>query len=255
MLRVEHTRGETTAGGVGVGVRVAQIHGRADLVGHPERPEHRDPEAAARQPPEPVRRVQQAFWDLGWTFRIRPPFEDDSQFVIGIYGPITTKTVLAYKTHYDLRFPPGDPNGFIDGLVGPTTLAHLDKKVVALDAATDSIEEKVTELQNDGTDVELVELNPPTASILDTNGFWCPTTGPFGADGGIWTEPTVGTFWLVRQTYEKYLELGHAKSFLGFPITDTHFDDPHGEIERADFQHGGITFEIATGQVEVLHAV
>jgi hypothetical protein len=206
-------------------------------------------------PTSAVLPVQQALWDLGWTFRIHPPFEDHSQFVIGIYGPITTKTVLAYKTHHDLRFPPGDPNGFIDGLAGPTTLAHLDPDVVALDAATDAIAEKVAELQDDGTDVELVDLNPPTAWIRDTKGFMCPTVGPFGAGGGIWTEPTVGTFWLVRQTFDKYMGLGHAKSFLGFPITDTHFDDPHGEMERADFQHGGITFEIATGQVEVFHSV
>jgi hypothetical protein len=206
-------------------------------------------------PADAVLPVQQALWDLGWTFRIQPPFDDDSQFVIGIYGPITTKTVLAYKTHYNLRFPPGDPNGFIDGFVGPTTLAHLDKGVVTLDAATNAIEAKAAELEDGGTDVDLVEVNPPTASILDTQGFWCPTTGPFDADGGIWTEPTVGTFWLVRQTFDKYVELGHAKSFLGFPITDTHFDDPHGEIERADFQHGGITYEIANDQVEVFHAV
>jgi hypothetical protein len=206
-------------------------------------------------PAEAVLPVQRALFDLGWTIRVEPPVPDDSQFVIGIYGPITTKTVLAYKTHYGLRFPPGDPNGFIDGLVGPTTLAHLDKGVVAFDAATDAIAAKAVDLRDGGTDVQVVELNPRTASILDTAGFWCPTTGPDGAGGGIWTEPTVGTFWLVRQTFEKYIELGHAKSFLGFPITDTHFDDPHGDIERADFQQGGITYDIANDQVEVLHSL
>ncbi len=208
----------------------------------------------AGSPSEAVLPVQRALFDLGWTIRIAPPVQDDSQFVIGTYGPITTKTVLAYKTHYGLRFPPGDPDGFLDGLTGPTTLAHLDRRIVLYDEAVVSVEAKAAELRAAGTDVQVVELSPRLIAILDTDGAFCPTSGPFEAAGGIWTEPSIGTFWVVRQTASKYLEMGHAHSPLGFPITDTHFDDPDLRVERSDFQHGAITYDIATDEVSVITA-
>jgi hypothetical protein len=53
-----------------------------------------------------IKKVQPAPFDLMWTQRIDTPVSDQSQFVIGIFGPITSKTALAYKQHYDIHFPP-----------------------------------------------------------------------------------------------------------------------------------------------------
>ena len=70
---------------------------------------------------ESIKKVQQALFDLMWTQRIDRPVSEQSQFVIGIFGPITSKTALAYKQHYDIHFPPDAPSGFIDHFVGPRT--------------------------------------------------------------------------------------------------------------------------------------
>jgi hypothetical protein len=64
-------------------------------------------------PVENVKKVQEALFELGWTKRLIPPFGDHDAFVIGIYGPITSKTVTAYKTQYHIHFPPSAPTGFI----------------------------------------------------------------------------------------------------------------------------------------------
>ena len=53
--------------------------------------------------------------------------------MIGIFGPITSKTALAYKQHYDIHFPPDAPSGFIDHFVGPRTLDLLDEQCVLFD--------------------------------------------------------------------------------------------------------------------------
>jgi hypothetical protein len=68
-----------------------------------------------------IKKVQQALFDLMWTQRIDTPVSDPFHFVIGIFGPITSKTVLAYKRHYDIHFPPSAPTGIIDHFVGPRT--------------------------------------------------------------------------------------------------------------------------------------
>ena len=82
---------------------------------------------------ESIKKVQQALFDLMWTQRIDTPVSDPSQFVIGIFGPITSKTALAYKQHYDIHFPPDAPSGFIDHFVGPRTLDLLDEQCVLFD--------------------------------------------------------------------------------------------------------------------------
>ncbi len=46
-------------------------------------------------PPDSVRRLQQALYDLAWTFKITPPVHEQRDFVVGNYGPLTTKTVVA----------------------------------------------------------------------------------------------------------------------------------------------------------------
>jgi hypothetical protein len=45
---------------------------------------------------ESIKKVQQALFDLMWTQRIDTPVSDPSQFVIGIFGPITSKTVTSW---------------------------------------------------------------------------------------------------------------------------------------------------------------
>jgi len=75
----------------------------------------RDPDTGTKKlgPGSPesdsIKKVQQALFDLMWTQRIDTPVSDPFQFVIGIFGPITSKTVLAYKRHYDIHFPPSAP--------------------------------------------------------------------------------------------------------------------------------------------------
>lgn len=94
--------------------------------------------------PESVLKVQQALFDLGWTTRIIPPVSDPASFVIGDYGPLTTSTVLAYKTHYDIHFPPDEPTGFVDGFTGPRTLSSLDGHCVLLDAGVAAVDATAT---------------------------------------------------------------------------------------------------------------
>ncbi|MEU8580238.1 peptidoglycan-binding domain-containing protein [Streptomyces abikoensis] len=65
--------------------------------------------------------VQQALMDLGQSL---PAFGAD-----GVYGEETVAAVLSYKTAHDLR----NPDGSIDGVVGPLTMAALDQECTALD--------------------------------------------------------------------------------------------------------------------------
>ncbi|GGP44948.1 peptidoglycan-binding domain-containing protein [Streptomyces abikoensis] len=65
--------------------------------------------------------VQQALMDLGESL---PAFGAD-----GVYGQETGAAVLSYKTAHDLR----SPDGSIDGVVGPLTMAALDEECTALD--------------------------------------------------------------------------------------------------------------------------
>jgi hypothetical protein len=61
-----------------------------------------------------VRKVQQALLDLGYPL---PRNGDDSN-----YGQETYNAVLAYKRRFNIR----TPSGYLDGIVGPKTIARLD---------------------------------------------------------------------------------------------------------------------------------
>jgi hypothetical protein len=61
-----------------------------------------------------VRKLQQALIDLGYPL---PRSGDDS-----VYGQETYQAVLAYKNRFNIR----TVSGFLDGIVGPKTIAHLD---------------------------------------------------------------------------------------------------------------------------------
>lgn len=61
-----------------------------------------------------VRKVQQALIDLGYSL---PQFGDDSR-----YGEETYQAVLAYKRQFNIL----TVSGYLDGIVGTKTIAHLD---------------------------------------------------------------------------------------------------------------------------------
>jgi hypothetical protein len=61
-----------------------------------------------------VRKVQQALLDLGYPL---PRNGDD-----GRYNQETYQAVLAYKRNFNIR----TTSGYLDGIVGPKTIAHLD---------------------------------------------------------------------------------------------------------------------------------
>ena len=115
---------------------------------------------------ESIKKVQQALFDLMWTQRIDTPVSDPSQFVIGVFGPITSKTALAYKQHYDIHFPPDAPSGFIDHFVGPRTLDLLDEQCVLFDECDAALASKAAEVAA----TTGVRHDGPTIPILNTFG-------------------------------------------------------------------------------------
>jgi hypothetical protein len=226
-----------------------RFQGNADLLNILNDPDTGTQKLGPGSPPEAVARLQQALFDLAWTLRIDPPFEDESQFVIGIFGPVTTRTVLAYKTHYDLRFPPDDPNGFIDGFAGPRTMQRLDPQCVLHDASHVAIELKAEELRAEGIDVVLDSTTPTTQPILGTSGVRRRATlGPELA--AFWHTAETGAHMVHGPIVEKYVELEHAHGRLGFPVTDVFNDDPF--TLRCDFEHGLIKHFPGTGVTEVV---
>jgi hypothetical protein len=66
-----------------------------------------------------VRKVQQSLLDLGYAL---PRYGDDSR-----YGQETYDAVLAYKQRFNIR----TVSGYLDGVVGPKTIKHLDSNFSA----------------------------------------------------------------------------------------------------------------------------
>jgi hypothetical protein len=176
-------------------------------------------------PPAAVGALQRALFDLGWTLRIDPPFPDETQFVIGEYGPTTTRTVLAYKTHFDLRFPPNDPNGIIGPSAGPQHPAAADRQCVLLDASIAAIEAKAEALRADGIDVVLDMTPPATGTILGTDGAM--RLGQVGGEiAALWHLAELGAFEVHGPIAEAYVSRGHARGRLGFPTSDVFQEGP-----------------------------
>lgn len=198
-------------------------------------------------PPNAVRALQQALFDLGWTLRIEPAFTDEAAFVVGIYGPVTTKTVLAYKTHYDIHFPPDAPTGFIDGFAGPRTLARLDAQIVPHDASVVVIEAKAEELRALGLDVMLHATPPTTLPVLGTHGVE-RTAWVNGELGAVLHTAELGAFEVHGAIYTDYLRHGGASGPLGFPVSDQYDED--GDTQRSDFEHGSVRYHVSTGTTE-----
>lgn len=194
--------------------------------------------------PDAVRKVQQALFDLGWSVAVDPPITAQTEFVDGDYGPRTTKVVLAYKTHYNLRYPPGDPNGFIDGFAGPRTLRKLDPQCVLLDEAIAAIEPKILELQASGLDFQPAQW---THIFDSTPGAFRPATIA-GTDGGIFYKRGVGAFEVHGAIFVAYTtEYGSAEGELGYPTSDEadNPDRPGGRISR--FEHGSLLWDEEAG--------
>ena len=196
-------------------------------------------------PPDSVRRLQQALFDLGWTLRIDPPFFHQDQFVIGIYGPVTTKTVLAFKTHHNITFP---PTGTIDGLAGPRTFQRLDPNCVTFDASVAAIEEKAAQLQAAGVNVELDMVPPSTLPILGTH---TAARHAFfdGSAGAIYHSDSTGAFEVDGPIFDEYVARNSAAGPLGSPVSDVHEDDG---FLRSDFENGSLRLDPNTGVVELI---
>jgi Fungalysin metallopeptidase (M36)/Fungalysin/Thermolysin Propeptide Motif len=194
-----------------------------------------------------VRRVQQALFDLGWSLLISEPVADEEKFVDGDYGPATSETVVTYKTHYGLRFPPNDPNGIIDGFTGPRTLRNLDPQCVLLDEASAAIDARVQELQAAGVTVEAAD---GTRIFDDTPGAFRTATIT-GADGALFFRRGIGAFEVHGAIFASYTaEHGSAEGELGYPVSDEHEDGPR--FLRSDFENGSLRFDRDTGLVEVV---
>jgi hypothetical protein len=199
-------------------------------------------------PEDSVMRLQQALFDLTWTLRITPPVHEESDFVVGVYGPVTTETVLAYKTHYGIRFPSSDPEGFVDGLAGPGTFAKLDPQCVLLDEAIVAISQKVDELLAAGTPVQLTALTHATLPIDASSGTF--SIGKIdGVAGAIYFKRGVGAFEVHGRIFDAYFPSGPVGGFgVGFPMSDEH---AHGAgFRQSDFENGSLRLDLATGRVE-----
>lgn len=200
-------------------------------------------------PAGPVRKVQQALFDLNWSLRVIPPITAEAVFVDGDYGPDTTRVVLAYKTQYDIHFPPDAPTGLIDGFAGPRTLRKLDSHCVRLDAGIAAIEQKAADLQGDGLSVQLDTTPPATAPVLGTGGAF-RSAEIEGAGGAIFHDSGIGAFEVHSRIFVEYKALNGPTGSLGFPTSDEHDDDPG--FRRSDFQQGSLVLDLETDVVDVV---
>jgi hypothetical protein len=191
-------------------------------------------------PPDSVKRVQQALFDLTWTQRIDTPVSDPTQFVIGTYGPLTLKTVKTYKTHYDIHFPPSAPTGFIDGFAGPRTLAKLDKHCVLFDLCDAKLSGKAAEVKL----ATGMEHDSPTLPVLGTAGAVRLRSGGgvVGIRSAIWFKKGLGAFLVFGPILEAYESNGSESGDLGFPFTDQLTGDAPGRFFQ-EFEGGEIRIE------------
>jgi hypothetical protein len=191
---------------------------------------------------ESVLRLQRALFDLNWTLRIDEPVLDESQFVIGQFGPKTWKTVLAYKTHHEIIFPGA---ATISGYAGPRTFQRLDRNCVHLDDAIAAIEAKAEDLRLGGAAVKLDTTPPATRTIQGL-----PTAYRYAVlddrEGAIYQHAALGVFAIHGPIYTEYERHGGPVSRLGSPTSDVY--EANGGL-RADFEHGALQLDPGTGTV------
>lgn len=197
-------------------------------------------------PADAVLPVQQALFDLQWTQTLRPPVLDRSVFVIGIYGPLTTQTVVNYKEHYDIHFPPDEPTGFVDGFTGPRTMNKLDHQCVLFDECDAAIAAKAAEVGA----ATGVQYDLPTFPILGTTGAMrlSSSGGPPGEISRISYKRHVGAFLVTSTFFHAYRQHGEETGPLGFPVADETSD---GAAVVQSFENGTLRAENGAVAIEI----
>jgi hypothetical protein len=172
------------------------------------------------------------------------------------YGPWTTETVLAYKRHYDIHFPPDAPTGTFDGFTGPATLKSLDGHCVLLDEADAAIREHADELIADGVGLE---FTPADGAGRTTRPLRQSAGAERGAtvDGDVAAivyKRDVGAFELHGPVYVEWVNqefapgTGEAMGVIGFPVSDISAAD---SVMTADFERGTISHDVTSGLTTV----
>lgn len=146
-----------------------------------------------------VRKVQQALIDLGYPL---PIYGDD-----GHYSQETYDAVLAYKRQFNIL----TASGYLDGIVGPKTIAHLDSRfppgpLPACNAPGPPIVAATAEYEDgNGLPIPWVTCNPliepgptsPCDKKLDK-----PDSGVISATGGgSVAAPSVASFYCINQPH------------------------------------------------------
>ena len=218
-----------------------------------------DPDTGTRKlgpgsPPESVKLLQQALWDLSWVAATSPGTLHQD-FVIGIYGPKTQAAVIGYKTNYGIHFPPDAPTGFVDEYAGPRTFRRLDRHCVMLDRATAALFTKLTELQTGGVPLNLVQNPDPqaphTIPVRGTPGAAWECLFYDDTSAHLYTRAETGTF-MVTGVIDQYYRnaAGGPGGWLGFPITDEYISaDGNPTVE---FEGGTLTHDLQEDIVFVL---
>ncbi len=193
--------------------------------------------------PDAVIPVQQALWDLRWV-RHDNPDTTYADFVIGEYGPITSRIVTTYKQHYDLHFPPDAPTGFFDEFAGPRTMGKLDLHCDLFDEGQVFTADVIQELSfvSTITDVSPTPDLPATQPVQGTLGV--KRTVSIQSDGRadvgiIAYKRGIGAFLVDGDIFAEYDRQGGPGGPFGFPITGI-FLEEDGEGSRCEFEHGSI---------------
>lgn len=145
-----------------------------------------------------IRKVQQALIELGYSL---PRYGDDSN-----YGQETYQAVLAYKRHFNIR----TQSGYLDGIVGPQTIAHMDSRfpsgpLPACGIGGGGVISAESEYESGDTGFGLpwVTCDPllePTPGGLCDKSLHVPDHGVLSADGGGGVvAPGLGQFYCINK--------------------------------------------------------
>ena len=193
--------------------------------------------------PSAVIPVQQALWDLRWV-RHDNPDTSHADFVIGMYGPITSRIVTTYKQHYNLHFPPDAPTGFVDEFTGPRTLRKLDLHCDLFDEGAAATAQVIQDLAftNTITDVSPAADLPATQPVADTFGVL--RTVSIASDGPtdigiICYKRGLAAFLVDGAIFTEYERQGGPGGLFGFPLNAA-FVEEGTPFLRQDFEHGTI---------------
>jgi len=147
-----------------------------------------------------VRKVQQALIDLGYAL----PLSGDD----GNYGQETYDAVLAYKRQFNIL----TTSGYLDGIVGPKTIAHLDSRfpqgpLPSCDLPTPPIVAASAEYEGDngGAQLPWVTCDPliePGPDSTCSKKLDKPDSGETSAEGGgVAVAPTPAGFYCINQPH------------------------------------------------------